>query len=93
MYYACIQNKLQFKIMRSKFEFTCENTKILITVSEISSSGHEDPLSSLENATLKISTVFCSSEAVKKKKNYTFVVHSNLNFQMKCESSRSTTNS
>ena len=71
------------------------NHKILITASEVSSSGHEDPLSSLENATLKIRTVFCTSGAVGlyKKKNHTFVVHSNLNFQMKCESSRSTTNS
>ena len=69
------------------------NHKILITASEVSSSGHEDPLSSLENATLKIRTVFCSSGAVYKKKNHTFVVNSNLNFQMKCESSRSTTNS
>ena len=56
---------------------------ILIKASEVSSSGHEDPLPSLENATLKIRTVFCSSGAVKK--NHTFVVHSNLNFQMKCE--------
>ena len=37
------------------------NHKILITASEVSASGHEDPLSSLENATLKIRTVFCSS--------------------------------
>ena len=40
------------------------NHKILITASEVSSSGHEDPLSSLENATLKIRTIFCSSGAV-----------------------------
>ena len=49
------------------------NHKILITASEVSSSGHEDHLSSLENAdhlsslenaTLKIRTVFCSSGAV-----------------------------
>ena len=41
----------------------------------------EDPLSSLENATLKIRSVFCSSGAVKIKKvekSHIFVVHSYL---------------
>ena len=52
----------------------------------------DDPLPSMENATLKVRTVFCSSGAVKKIIIHTFVVHSNLNFQMNCESSRSTTN-
>ena len=38
---------------------------------------HEDTLPSLENATLKIRTVFCSSWAVKIFfKNHTYMVHS-----------------
>ena len=44
------------------------------------------------DATLKIRTVFWSSGALKLLKgggSYIFVVHSNLNFQMKCGSSRS----
>ena len=44
--------------------------KILITASEVSSSGHEDPLPSLENATLKnlYSILGC-----KKKKNQSII--------------------
>ena len=71
--------------MPSKLEFTCETTQILINSipSLVIQTEGPDPLSSLENTTLKIRTVFCSSGAVNFYKgeggSHIFVVHSNLN--------------